>query len=1595
MLCTLAALTVAAGLTGCVSEEVESAVESTAAPLIASADVCVAGHCVVKIVVPKGVPETQVAIGASYAAHINDRSSVESTSGVTPVVAAATNWTRAGVDSNFGHFLSLGKKIQVANTNTATRKMYGDIYTFADYPEEGRSLWESLQPYFSNRVLTRFDVLPVAQERVIWSFDWPSSSQGNLSYEPPNDTGVAEHSVAPGSYGDVTVKRGNRLLLSPGAYFFQSLNLDAGSSLVADTSGSPARLAVGGSLMIKGAVRERRKGENDWLRVSDNGSLSRFLLAYVGSGSVTIEGQPDLPPSAVNPDGVDNSGVDGVLVAPAASVSLNATTLSLDGAVFAHDVELHQDRRVRGGFSGELLEDPGTAPKTVPTFSSATTRFVAGIGYLEGDSCEAWPSDLELKSALASMHAEQWPELVGTAGVGSELLGRLVDSQGKASVTQIGSKTELLLTRYVERPWVAALGVGRDAVPSLESQWVAVDVVAGVGYDLSARRLCRQKDLGAGLCSLRKVPLSVQGVRTDITVLGLSDAVKASAKQSEIIDAMTDRSPKSVSLVAPVVTVEPFENVSSLYGAVSGPQRIELDVNTLISALKLRVGARKDGKTPALVEFEVRPRVEPSARSLAEVARPSVPGVVGIFAGSISGVSQVSTYDGTAVERIRCYTAPGYAKDTVAFWRVQSPDTAWGAGSDLEPRFAPEPHSTHTATELHVAASSLGALPSSLRSARAYGGVAKVFGPSDGAIELHAPVSYGLQAVNCLGAPQIPESSQLLPFEFIERNGSVTEAYRLAQYLSAGTFTRLLAERAESTSTVAGIPSADYETARDVIDSIDPHGKNLLGIGAETRQMVRALAVASDNPNAAVSLNALGLSYGQVVRPWSERARPFEASSLATMKLNWLQAYEVSQDFQSALAAQDVAQSLGAISSSLTSVAEAAALYGDTAQAASRDDAVGQTAAAGRLSDAKDTIASASGQYLKEVCTISKADAIGCTCSEDAGAAGACTWDHVAQAVKNQVNVAVEACKARSASGGWLDLVKTIGEVCPYVKGAVAVFDEIESALQQGQQGISYLGLLDPKEASAFEGSLKAMYANDSTMAALKSMSASFTEAQSKLEKGLGSLGAVDRNCKTDDPAYTAAMSALMGLSTARTLVTVMAAQSQTLESLLQSVDSTIRYQTINQAAAAQLHETADAAASTVSMYASAYPTEINERAAYLRSSCKAVAAGIRASESDLIGMTQRLQTAAGWTHTTPGAVVPAVHTFGGGEGPKTNATAPLVTSVWDAQGMDKWFSGSSGSLSQLVETRWKSFFYDACGNHLNSGLPSTMFVVRKQLNPDELRSLTSFGFARFSVGLDELTNAAEEFADVSTRVSGVSVWPTVDSQPWKRALAAPVVLDAYYVGCFGEGDEPCCATPGCRAPLSGQSGGGMGLAHFSGVTVPTTQGCSAGISGNWSASGAAMDLPGANGDVVKTDVGTCLDSVSSSAEAWPIYLQPDSVMGQTRSWFCNVDPAAISLAGMKGTPLLGDWAIAKGLIEAGSLASLQLSEVQRQGGVGSVILDSSQWTATDASVASWANSFPPGLRAVEIAFVVAAEPIADTAAPSYVFGLYPASWRD
>jgi hypothetical protein len=245
------------------------------------------GRCTVTVNLPHSLPDAQASFVASDTLTIGDRTRITSaTSSLAAIANVGSGTTTIGPSAIVGDVWSRGK-VEIRDQATV-----GFARTLQPVTVPGSSSLAG-QSQLSD------DLEPLR----MWSWSIAVPNQPGTSFEQPPDTTA---SLSPGGYVSLSVKPRAHIKLQAGAYFFDTLFLDAQSVLELPEDGSAVSLYVLDSLTFRGTIQ-------------GVGASGRLLLAYLGSDPISIE-----------------APFTGILVSPRSDLMLGAVTPSTySGSFFA------------------------------------------------------------------------------------------------------------------------------------------------------------------------------------------------------------------------------------------------------------------------------------------------------------------------------------------------------------------------------------------------------------------------------------------------------------------------------------------------------------------------------------------------------------------------------------------------------------------------------------------------------------------------------------------------------------------------------------------------------------------------------------------------------------------------------------------------------------------------------------------------------------------------------------------------------------------------------------------------------------------------------------------------------------------------------------------------------------------------------------------------------------------------------------------------------------------------------------------------------------------------------------------------------------
>lgn len=244
------------------------------------------------IVLPNTAGLPSVAVGATNDLRVADRASMVSATGFVTMVNTGTVQTDVGTDTKLGNIVS-----QSAIVIRDRSRITGDVQSAGDVTlVNGATV--------SGTIKRNTPITPL--QTFSWTVTFPTPGS-NVNLEP--DT---SRTIAPGSYGDISVKSRSTLRLSPGTFFVNSFSVEPQATIATD--GGPVFLYVATTVNFKGTIAAGNQDAN-------------FLLGVVGTGTVFLE-----------------SPFTGTIVAPNATIRFATVQgTGYRGSFFARGIDIQPD----------------------------------------------------------------------------------------------------------------------------------------------------------------------------------------------------------------------------------------------------------------------------------------------------------------------------------------------------------------------------------------------------------------------------------------------------------------------------------------------------------------------------------------------------------------------------------------------------------------------------------------------------------------------------------------------------------------------------------------------------------------------------------------------------------------------------------------------------------------------------------------------------------------------------------------------------------------------------------------------------------------------------------------------------------------------------------------------------------------------------------------------------------------------------------------------------------------------------------------------------------------------------------------------------
>ncbi len=274
-----------------------------------------------------------------------------------------------------------------------------------------------------------------------------------------------------------------------------------------------------------------------------------------------------------------------------------------------------------------------SAPSNSP--AALDQKFLPGMGYLDGTTCDIWPRALNFRANNARMGLTEdvlaryrTPSTVATL----RSLNSHMAEIGVDMATAVGSKYELVVTEA--------------SLPSSEKALVAVDDSTGKGFMINDGWLCTERALSVDPLSCKEHSVSVNG--TTYSVLGRAQ------KSDPPSPSMLSSSGPAVVLVAPHIRFAP----SVANGEIVADTLLVAVGQRIYGGSKYVTGENLAKRTSNYAKLTVRRRLPDLSasptylewrRALADQRRP---GLVALIGDEVGGIKQLTAESPALVESV-------------------------------------------------------------------------------------------------------------------------------------------------------------------------------------------------------------------------------------------------------------------------------------------------------------------------------------------------------------------------------------------------------------------------------------------------------------------------------------------------------------------------------------------------------------------------------------------------------------------------------------------------------------------------------------------------------------------------------------------------------------------------------------------------------------------------------------------------------------------------------------------------------------------------------------------------------------------------------
>jgi len=246
-----------------------------------------------RVALPNGASLEEIAIGATERIRLGSRAKITRGSGFGQLALSQGGGSSGELEVDDG--------AHVGNIVSSGPVVLGSRVTVSGFVRTSATLEKADDASISAGSQL---ISPSSPKIVTLSVEFPTENG------PDRSVSTGEVALPPGRQGNVTIKSGAKLRLSRGSYFFDSLRVLAGGSLVSDNRQGAVFVYVRSAFTLEGST-------------SSLDAKANVLFGYLGSAPVSV------------------AALKGVLLAPNAEATFHAGKHA--GAVFARSAQLEDD----------------------------------------------------------------------------------------------------------------------------------------------------------------------------------------------------------------------------------------------------------------------------------------------------------------------------------------------------------------------------------------------------------------------------------------------------------------------------------------------------------------------------------------------------------------------------------------------------------------------------------------------------------------------------------------------------------------------------------------------------------------------------------------------------------------------------------------------------------------------------------------------------------------------------------------------------------------------------------------------------------------------------------------------------------------------------------------------------------------------------------------------------------------------------------------------------------------------------------------------------------------------------------------------------